>query len=270
MKQVHRGKVVTYLRDDSILNAAKRARASGQNQPLINIFPAERLHASVPSSYPASAKKLGILPETDEIQMMPEMNQEEGGPTLQLVATKLETEQVPTSVGQIPEPPNQMILSSEHLDVVSPPDPRTQGPVDLGAQVTVDLNSQIPTELRSQLSADLQNQIPPELRCQITAGLRNQLAADLRNQISSSMNNQIPADLHNQLSVEQTMQLSSSGHHIPFSAGHYISTVSGSHHIPLTSHHLMPMMVAPQVQVSVENYEEVKDNGGTSNLTIIG
>lgn len=260
VKQVHRGKLVTYLRDDQILNAAKVARASGQNQPLINIMPAEALNASVPRSYPASAKKLGLLPE--ELQGYQEMSPDEQEEQITLVQTKMEEEHVQSSTIQIPEPQNQMILSAEPLEQVSP-DPRTQGPVDLGAQVTVDLHTQLPADLHSQLSAELRSQIPADLRCQITTDLRGQLTADLRPQV--------PNDIRNQLSEEHAMQLATSGHPLPFSAAHYIPAVPGGHHVPFpTSHHLMPMMVAPQVPVSAGTYEEVKDNGPVSNLTIIG
>ena len=255
---------MTYLRDDQILNAAKVARASGQNQPLINLMPAEALNASIPSSYPASAKKLGLIP--DEVEMMQEMTAEEAESLAG--SSKVEEEQIPVSANQIsgsinqissssnqiPEPSNQMILSSEHLEQVSP-DIRNQVPLELGAQVTVDLQNQIQVELRSQ--------IPADLRCHIPAELRNQMAADIRNQI--------PAELRNQLSGEHAVPLVSSSHHIPFSAGHYIPAVSTGHHIPLSGgHHLMPMMVAPQVPVSAGNYEDVKDNVPVGNLTMIG
>ena len=271
VKQVHRGRVVTYLRDDSLLTAAKMAKASGQSQPLINILSPEALNSSIPMSYPASAKKLGLVPADGEaaaqvaqaVQAVPEMCHEEKVAIMQQVATKMEEEQVPASVSQVPEHSDQMILATNHLEVVSASDPRTQGPVDIGAQVTVDIQAHLPPDLRNQLSLELRNQIN-------TTDLHNQLTAQLRNQMSADLHNQIQTDLRNQLPVEQAMQLASTGQQIAFSTGHdYIPAVSSSHHMPLSGHPLMPMMI-PQVPVSVGSYEEVKDNSTSSNLTIIG
>ena len=272
VKQVHRGRVVTYLRDDQILNAAKVARASGQNQPLINIMPPEALNASIPCNYPASAKKLGIVADNDE-QMKKIVEQSEP----QMGLTKVEEEPnhvsanqiagsvdqilsvpanqisasgeqiiVSATANQIPEPSNQMILSSDHLVQVS--EVRTEAPLELGAQVTVGLHNQIQVDLRNHLQTDLRP---------VQGDMRNQITAD-----------HLPAELRSQLSNEHTMPLVSSGHHIPFSAGHYITTGSSTHHIPLSGG-LMPMMMAPHVAVSAGSYEDVKDNVAISNLTMI-
>ena len=300
VKQVHRGQVVTYLRDDSLLTAAKMAKASGQNQPLINLLPPEALNSSVPLSYPASAKKLGLVSDNVEVNIdqemltiqpevtmpevaMPEVSREEKVSTImQQVATKMEAEQVSVSASQVPEHSDQMIMATNHIEAVSPPDPRTQGPVDIGAQVTVDIQAHLPPDLRNQLTLEFRNQISqpdihsqPDLRSQPNfhsqPDLSNQLTAELQNQMAANLYTQAQTDLRNQIPVEQAMQLAAAGQQIAFSTGHdYISTVTGGHPGPLSGHTVMPMMITPQVQVSVGSYEEVKDNSTSNNLTMIG
>ena len=320
VKQVHRGQVVTYLRDDSLLTAAKMAKASGQNQPLINILPLEALNSTVPMSYPASAKKLGLVSDNAEVDqemlnIPPAVSQEAKVSTImQHVATKLEKgqvfstklEKVTASDAQVPEHSNQLILAGNHIEAVSPPDPRTQGPVDIGAQVTVDIQGHLPQELQNRLTVELRNQInhsemgshlsqpglgnqitQPELHNQITKSefhnqivqpdVRsqqdlNQLTTDLQNQMAANLYTQDQTDLRNQIPVEQAMQLAAAGQQITFSTGHdYIALGSGGHQVPLSSQTLMPMIITPHVQVSVGSYEEVKDSSASANnLTMIG
>lgn len=37
MKQVHKGQPVTYIRDDEIIDTARKARASGSVAPIVNL-----------------------------------------------------------------------------------------------------------------------------------------------------------------------------------------------------------------------------------------